>query len=72
LNFKEAKPFGDFFAVEKNIKDATSRFKNVKVISGFDLVGHDTKLFADLRLHPNDNGFNEYFENLSKKIGELI
>ena len=42
------------------------------IISGFDLVGHDRKLFADLRLHPNDAGFNQYFDNLSKKIGEFI
>ena len=72
LNFEEAKPFGNFFSVEKIIKEATSSFKNVNVISGFDLVGHDTKLFADLRLHPNDAGFSEYFKNLSKKIRRLI
>ena len=72
LNFKDYKPFGDFFSVEKIIRDVTSHLKNVHVISGFNLVGHDQKLFADLRLHPRDEGFNEYFENLSKKIGELI
>lgn len=71
-NFEESKPFGDFFSVERIIREATSDFKNVSVISGFDLVGHDKKLFADLRLHPRDAGFNEYFENLSKKIGGLI
>lgn len=72
LNFEEPKPFGDFFSVEKVIREATSDLKNVRVISGFDLVGHDKKLFADLRLHPRDEGFNEYYENLSKKIGGLI
>ena len=72
LNFEESKPFGDFFSVEKIIIEATADLKNVHVISGFDLVGHDKKLFADLRLHPRDAGFNEYFENLSKKIGGLI
>ncbi len=72
LNFDEAKPFGDFFSVEKTIREVTASLKNVKVISGFDLVGHDKKLFADLRLHPRDAGFGEYFENLSKKIGELL
>ena len=55
-----------------SIREVTAELKNVKVISGFDLVGHDKKLFADLRLHPNDAGFNQYFDNLSKKIGELI
>ena len=72
LNYEESKPFGDFFSVERIIRDATSDFKNVNVIPGFDLVGHDKKLFADLRLHPRDAGFDEYYENLSKKISGLI
>ncbi len=67
-NFEEAKPFGDFFSVEKIIKDATSDLKNVRVISGFNLVPHSATNFADLRLHPNDKGFNYYFENLKKQI----
>ncbi|MBO5879637.1 MAG: radical SAM protein, partial [Clostridia bacterium] len=40
--------------------------------AGFELVGHDKKLFADLRLHPRDAGFHEYYENPSKRIGEWI
>lgn len=68
LNFEEVKPFGDFFSVEKIIREATSDLKNVRVISGFNLVEQDKKLFADLRLHPNDKGFNCYFENLKKQI----
>ncbi len=72
LNFEEAKPFGDFFSVEKIIREVTAGLENVNVISGFDLVSHDKKLFADLRLHPRDDGFKEYFKNLSKKIGELL
>lgn len=71
-NFEEKKPFGEFFTVEEKIKEATRNLKNVTVISGFELVGHDEKLFADLRLHPRDEGFNEYYENLSRKIGEFI
>lgn len=72
LNFEESKPFGDFFSVEKIIREVTAGLKNVTVISGFDLVSHDKKLFADLRLHPRDEGFKEYFENLAKEIGGLI
>ena len=71
-NFEDEKPFGSFFSVEKIIREVAAEFKNVKVISGFDLVSHDKMLFADLRLHPRDAGFKEYFENLSKKIGEQI
>lgn len=72
LNFKDQKPFGDFFSVEGAIRAATASIEQVKVISGFDLVGHDKMLFADLRLHPRDAGFAEYSENLSRRIGELI
>ena len=72
LNFKDAKPFGDFFSVESIIREATADLKNVILISGFDLVEHNEQRFADRRLHPNDSGFNDYYENLSKKIGGLI
>lgn len=68
----EYKPFGDFSSVERVIRETTASLKNVTVISGFDLVGHNTKLFADLCLHPRDEGFNEYFKNLSRKIEALL
>ena len=71
-NFEEEKPFGKFCTVDEHIRAATAELPNVTVISGFDLVGHDIHLFADLRLHPRDEGFAEYYENLSRKIGELI
>ena len=70
-NFEDKKPLGDFFTVERVIKEVTAELKGVTLISGFDLVGHDRKLFADLRLHPRDEGFREYFENLARKIGEI-
>ncbi len=71
-NFEDDKPFGDFFSVENQIRDAVAGLKNVTVISGFSLVSHDEALFADLRLHPRDKGFDEYFENLFKRIGEDV
>jgi lysophospholipase L1-like esterase len=71
-NYQENKPFGDFLSVEKQIASAIEGLKNVTLISGFNLVSHNTKLFADLRLHPRDKGFDEYFENLLKEIGEEI
>ena len=71
-NFEDEKPFGAFSLVEERIREATRELPNVTVIGGFDLVGHDRALFADLRLHPRDAGFHQYFENLSKKIGELL
>jgi len=32
----------------------------------------EEKYFADLRLHPNDEGFKYYFENLYSEIEESI
>ena len=71
-NFEDEKPFGPFSSVEELIREATADCQNVTVIPGFDLVGHDKALFADLRLHPRDAGFAQYAENLYNKIGGAI
>lgn len=60
--------FGLFEDVEKDIREAVKGIDNLTVIRGYDLVPKDTSYFADLRLHPNDKGFEEYFENLKKEI----
>ena len=46
--------------------------ENISVISGFDFVPMDEKYYADLKLHPNDEGFEYYAENLYKEIKEMI
>jgi len=61
------KLFGDFADVEKCIREAAA-FDNVTVINGFSFVPQDENLYADLRLHPNDEGFSYYFESLAKAI----
>lgn len=60
--------FGLFEDVEKDIREAVKGIDNLTVIRGYDLVPKDTSYFADLRLHPNDKGFEEYFESLKKEI----
>lgn len=64
--------FGIFADIGKEIANAVDSLDNVTLISGFDFVPKDESYFADLRLHPNDKGFNFYFEKLSAKIMELI
>ena len=54
---KEGKNFGPFETVEKYIREAVSEFQNVTVLSGFDLIPHDVRFFADYGLHPNEEGF---------------
>lgn len=68
LEMNEKRPFGAFEKVEENIRKIADDIGNIKVISGFDFVPGDAKYFADLRLHPNDEGFELYFKNLYKKI----
>lgn len=68
----EEKPFGDFKSVDPLIRDAVKDIENISVISGFDFVPKDEKYFADLRLHPNDEGFVYHAENLAKEIKKII
>ncbi len=53
---QEQTEFGAFFDVEKMIRAAVADLKNITVIPGFDFVPHDTDYYADIRLHPNDEG----------------
>lgn len=61
-----------FENLEKYIRESTKDFANVTVISGYDLVEHDPAFFFDDRLHPNDEGFAQYAENLYCEIKKHI
>ena len=62
-------PLGRFSRAGEIISACAERHPQMRVIDGFDLVPHDEALFGDLSLHPNDEGFSFYFENLVKKAG---
>ena len=68
----ESRPGGDFLSVHETVENGAAEFGNISVIRGFDFVPHDETLFADLSLHPHDKGFEHYFNNLSKRIKELL
>ena len=70
--WEEIRPFGPFSTVEDDIRAIAADVPNVTVISGIDLVPHRPVLFADLRLHPNDAGFEHYFNNLWPRICEAL
>jgi len=65
-NYLEQRKFGDFFDVEKNIRQICAQYPNIKVISGWEFIPHDDSYYADRRVHPNDRGFDWYAENLIK------
>lgn len=67
-DFEGERKFGAFGLVEGDIAEAVADLDNVTLIRGFDLVPHDKKHYADLRLHPNDSGFAYYGENLYREI----
>ena len=67
-NYADKQTVGDFFDVEKQIKEIAASLPNVIFIPGFDLVPHDTKYFYDRCLHPSDEGFEIYAKNLVKAI----
>ena len=63
---------GALSTIEKNILAITEDFPNVTVIPGIDLVPHDLKYYADSGLHPNDEGYGLYFQNLWPKINAAL
>lgn len=71
-DYQGERAFGAFENVEKHIRSVAADLENVIVISGFDLVPHDSKYYADSRLHPNDEGFACYAENLYNEIAKEL
>ena len=70
-DYKDERPFGDFTKLDEDLRTVVKDMDNVTVIRGFDLVPHKEQYFGDLQLHPNDEGFGEYFNNL-RKYSEII
>ena len=60
--------FGTFFTVRDTIARIVSELENVTLIDAFDFVPKDPAYFADLRLHPNDEGFDHYAKALIFEI----
>lgn len=70
-NFELEKKFGNFSDVEKIIKNVCSDYKNITVLTGWELVPHNENYYADLRVHPNDEGFEHYAKNLIEKFKNI-
>lgn len=61
---KESRLFGPFLTVGEQIRALTAKLEHTTVVDGFGFVPQETQYYADLRLHPNDRGFETYFEHL--------
>ena len=68
----EESVFGDFMSVDAMITEAVKDIPNVFVIHGYDFVPHEPRLFAELYLHPTDEGFAYFAKNVCAQILEHI
>ena len=60
-----ARPISDVY---KLFCEYTKDYNNFTVVDGWNLIPHLSAFFHDQILHPNDQGFSLYAENLYKKI----
>ena len=60
-----ARPISDVY---KLFCEYTKDYDNFTIVDGWNLLPHLPEFFADQILHPNDQGFGPYAENLYKEI----
>ena len=65
------KPVGPFENAHKIVREAAERV-SATVIDGLTLVPHVTEVYADLRLHPTEFGFQFYAENLLPHFKKIL
>lgn len=63
----EERPYGNFDQMRQDLA-AVAKDLGISVIDCYDFVPKDPSYFADLRLHPNDRGFEAYADHLAKAI----
>ena len=64
--------FAPFEHIYNTIKSVAASLPNVTLIDGIDLVPHDKTCFSPDVLHPNDEGFRHYANNLYAEIKKYI
>ncbi len=64
--------FGAFDDMKECIYDICKKVGHVVCISGRHFVPEDENNYADLRLHPNDQGFEYYVDNLQIELKKYI
>lgn len=68
LDHGKTTALGRFPDAEKIIREECAAVAGIEVISGWELVPHEASFFGDGRVHPNDEGFRLYFENLATRL----
>ena len=72
LDWESERKIPSFHAVEEHLRAIAEEIPNMSIVPGFNLVPQDTDLFSDRRLHPNDEGFAYYGDNLARLILPLL
>jgi len=67
-DYRDERPFGRFERAAELIQAVCRQHENLVFLDGFDFVPHQTKLFGDGFLHPTDEGFACFAENLQRAI----
>ena len=65
---KRERKMGPLSVVEQHIRTIAADYPDITIISGMDLVPHDSRYFADVTLHPGDSGYAHHFSNLWPQI----
>lgn len=68
----DEKKCGLFEDIHKTIRRICEEIGGITVIDGFEFVPAKEELFADLRLHPSNEGFEHHAKNLLKEIKKHI
>ncbi len=66
--WEEEKAMGKATELYGIIKEAVAELPDIEIINGWELVPHDKDLYGDERTHPNNLGFDKYFENLVSEL----
>ncbi len=61
-----------FEDVGKTIHSICEEIGGITVIDGFDFVPKEPTLFADLCLHPSNEGFDHYIKNPTAEIRKYV
>ncbi len=64
--------FGAVHEVEETIRKVVGKIGGITVIRCWDFVPHDVNFYGDASVHPNNDGFDSYFENLLQEIKKHI
>lgn len=61
---EEIRAYGSFDQMRQDLREIAESIPGMTVIDCYDFIPHEPKYFADLRLHPTDEGFAIYAEKL--------